>query len=446
MKVSVSKSGKLGRKLTIDVPREDVIKIETQKLKSLAKNMKMDGFRKGKVPVKLIEARYGQQARSEAISDAIRDTLFQAIADEKLDPVGSPEIQETHFEDGKDLQYVAYFEIYPEIKLKPFDKIKIEKLVAEVTDGDLNKTLNAVRKQYSTWQQAERACKSGDQVDINFTGSVKGEEFPGGKAENFVLELGAGKMIPGFEDGIEGMKPGEEKTIKVTFPKEYGEESLAGKKAEFAIKVNSVSEPILPELDEAFAQSLGITEGGIEKLKEEVRKNMTRELSHTLKDKLKHQVMDALFEQNSVDIPNTMLDLEIEHLQKQAEQRFGKQASWEELKDKSRELFQKQAERRIALGLLVHEIIKEYQLKPEPSRVRTMIEGIAEAYEKPSDMVAMFYNDKDRLSNIQSLVLEESVVDKVLETANVREKKVAFDEVIKPQDGHVHDENCSHEH
>jgi trigger factor len=439
MNVKISKQGKLGRKIQIEVPASEVVTLENQKLQKIAKTIKMDGFRKGKVPASLVKERYGDHLRQETLNDLIKNTLFKAIADEKLRPAGTPEIGEFKYEDGKPFIYEASFELYPEIKLKAFDKLKVEKLVAEVTDTDIEKTLNAIRKQYATWKPVERVSKSGDQVNIDFTGSVGGEEFAGGKAEKFDLALGAKQMIPGFEDGIEGMKSGEEKKIKVTFPKEYGEPKLAGKKAEFLIKMNSVSEAVLPALDDEFAKQLGITEGGLVKLKDEVRKNMTRELTQALKEKLKQNVLNELFENNKLDLPKSMLDGEIERLQQEAQKMFAERgANWEDLKAKSNDVFEQQAEKRVALGLMIEHILTEEDLKLDMVRVRKMIETISEVYEKPEEIAAMFYQDQNRLNNIRGAVLEEQVIEKILESANVREKKASFDDVIKPQDHHGH--------
>lgn len=438
MNVKVSKQGKLGRKIQIEVPATEITTLENQKLQKISKTIKMDGFRKGKVPAKLVQERYAEHVRQETLNDVIKNTLFKAISDEKLRPASMPEIEEYKYEDGKPFIYSATFEIYPEIKLKPFEKLKVEKLVAEVAEADIAKTLDAIRKQYATWKSVERASKDGDQVNIDFTGSVDGTEFPGGKAEKFDLVLGGKRMLPGFEEGIEGMKPNEEKKIKVTFPKEYGEPTLAGKKAEFLIKVNSVAEPVLPELDDEFAKKLGIAEGGIAKLREEVRKNMTRELTQALQEKLKQAVLNELFEANELDLPKAMVDAEVDRMQKDAQQMFAKQgANWEDLKAKSGDVFEKQATKRVALGLLIEHILTEHDIKLDAAKVRAMIDNIAEVYEKPEEIAAMFYQDQNRLNNIRGAVLEQQVVDKILESANVKEKKTSFDEVIKAQD-HQH--------
>ena len=433
MQVSVSRSGKLGRKMKVEVPVSDIMVSEEKRLKKLGKSVKIDGFRKGKVPMKVIKERYGPQVHQEVLGDLIQSSLVDALAQEKLNPAGMPNIEDTKFEQGQPLTYTAVFEVYPEVKLKPFAKIKVKKTVATVTDADINKTLEVIRGQYKDWHAVERAAKDGDQVDINFVGTVDGTEFAGGKAENFKLELGAGNMIPGFAEGIVALKADDEKTIDVTFPESYGEKTLAGKEAQFAITVNEVAEAKLPEVNEEFAKRLGIKEGGIDTLKTEVQKNMQRELDQALKAKTKKQVMDALFAENKIELPQAVVDTEIKRLQKQAEKMYGQQATADEVKIKSKELFVKEAERRVALGLFIAEIVQEKKIKVDTSRVRKMVEEIADAYEKPAEVVSMYYTDKQRLAGIESLVLEEQVVDDILEEAKVTEAESSFDDIIKPE-------------
>ena len=433
MKVSVSKEGKLGRKLSIVVPEDKIQEQQTKRYKKLAKTVKMDGFRKGKVPLNVIAERFGPQVRQEILGDVIQSSLIEALTQEKLNPAGMPNITETSFEVGKPLSYVAEFEVYPEITLKPFSKLKIEKPSAEVSDEDLEKTLQTILGQYKDWTEVTRAAKDGDQVEINFVGSLDGVEFDGGKADNFKLEIGAKKMIPGFEEGVIGMKAGEEKNIKVTFPKQYGQADLAGKEADFKITANKVEESSLPEVNDAFAEKLGIKEGGAEKLKVEIRKNMQRELDNALKNQTKKNAMDALVEKNDVEVPRALIDGEIDRMQKEAEKMYGKHAAMDGVMDKSNDVFEKEAKRRVSLGLLVSEIIKQNEMKVDAAKVRKTIEEIADAYESPEEVVAMYYNDKQRLASMEALVLEDMVVDTILEDAKVSNKKTTFGDVIKPQ-------------
>ena len=432
MQVSVSQSGKLERKMKVEVAESEIVAGEEKRFQKLTKKVKMDGFRKGKVPLKVIRERYGPQVRHEVLGDVIQSSLVNALAQEKLNPVGMPRIEETQFEQGQPLTYTAIFEVYPEVTLKPFKEIKVEKPVAEVNDADIENTLQEICKQYKNWTVIERAAKNDDQVDIDFVGSIDGVEFAGGKAENFKLELNAGNMIPGFTEGIVGMQAGEEKTIDVDFPKEYGQQDLAGKQAQFLIKVNAVAEASLPELDDELAKRLGIKEGGLVALRKEVKKNMQRELVQGLKTKVKQQVMEALLAKNELELPKSAVTSEVDRLQKQAEKMYGEQTNVDEIKNKGQAVFAKEAERRVALGLLVAEIVKQYEIKIDASRVRKMIEEIADAYEKPADVIKNYYGDKKQLANIEALVLEDQVIEKILVDATVSEKQTSFAEIIKP--------------
>ena len=433
MQVSVSKQGKLGRQMKVEVSNDDIEKYVEQRLKKLSRNAKVDGFRKGKIPMTVMKERYGAQVRGEILSDSIQSSLVEALSQEKLNPVVMPRITNTQFTPGKPLVYTAEFEVYPEIKLKPFKKIKVEQLTAEISDKDFKETLDNIRQQNKEWKSVERAVQESDRVDINFVGKIDDKEFDGGKAENFKLELGQKRMIPGFEEGIVGMTLNSEKIVPVTFPTDYKDEKLAGKKADFTLTLNGVEESVLAELDDAFAERMGIANGGIEKLESEVRLNMQRELEQAIKADTKKRVMEALYSQNKLELPKAAIDSEIDRLQKQAEQQFGKHMALDGVKDKSNDVFEKEAERRVALGLIMSNIVEEHGIKVDAVRVRTMIESIAEAYQKPDDIVKMYYNDNKNLASIESLVLEDMVVETILAEAKVSDKATSFSEVIKPQ-------------
>ncbi len=435
MQVSVSKVGNIGRKLNVEVPESQILEQQEKRVLKIAKGVKMDGFRKGKVPLNIVKERYAEEVNREVMGDVIQTSLIEALTQEKLNPAGMPQITETKFEAGKPFTYVAEFEVYPEITLKDFSDISVEKCNAEVTDADVTKTLESIRGQYKDWQAVERACKEGDQADLNFNGSIDGEEFEGGKAENFKLELGAGKMIPGFETGIIGMQAGEEKVIQVTFPDEYAEASLAGKVADFAIKINAVEESALPELNDELAKKLGV-EGGLTDLTAEVRKNMERELENKLHSDLKRKAMDELYAKNELEVPKSLVDREVEHMVKQMMQQYGQQVSEEAIKgvlEHSRATFEVEARKRCGLGLLTSEIIQQHKIATDDALIRARVESIAQAYEKPQEVITMYYNDKERLATIEGLVIEDMVVDKILEAATVTEKTIAFDDIMQPE-------------
>jgi len=429
MQVSVSRSGKLECKMNVAVPATEIACREEKRLKKLGQKIKLDGFRKGKVPLTLVKQRYGAQVRQELIGDLIQSSLVEALTEKKLRPAGMPTIKDTKFEQGKSLTYTATFEVYPEVKIKPFDKLKVERWVAEISNTDVEKTLLDIRKQHRDWSEVTRAAVKGDQVDINFVGSINGEAFAGGKAENFKLELGATKVIDGFAEGIFGMQAGEEKTITVTFPKEYADQHLAGKKAEFTIKVNAVAEGSLPVVDDNFAARMGVKNGDITALKTEIKKNMQRELNQVLTAKTKQGVMDALFAAYKIELPQVAIDAEVKQLQKQAENSHQRQLTSEQTA-KYREAFAEQAARRVALGLIIATITEQQQIKLDTSGVRKMIEDIADTYEDPAEVINMYYQDKQRLAGIESLVLEQQVVEKVLQDAKITEKQSSFAELI----------------
>ena len=435
MKITVTKTnaGSLERKMTVEVPAEQVHTAEAKKLQKVGATARLDGFRKGKIPLKVLQEQYGEAARHEAMDEVIRKTLFEAFKQEKIDPAGMPRVDETKLEEGKPFIYTAIFEIFPEVKLKPFSKLKVEKIVSQVSDEDLEKTLDLIRKQNGELEEVKRAAKDGDKVVIDFEGSVKGEKFEGGTAKDYTVELGAKQMLPDFEEGILGMKTGDEKTIKVKFPKDYGEKKLAGEKAEFVIKLHKVEAVKLPALDQAFAEKLGVPEG-VDALKTDVRKNMVRQLEKTLQQNLKEAVFEALIEENKFDVPNGLVEEEMNRYRENFKQKFAQYGDMaDQLFERSKDSFLEKSKRNAALGLIVQEIMKDTKVKVEESRVRKMIEDLSEAYEKPDEIVKAYYDNKEHLNHIRSLVLEDQLIEKILEEAKVTEKKQAFHEVVKPQ-------------
>jgi trigger factor len=435
MKISVTKTnaGNLERKITIEVPAEQVHEAENKKLQKVGATARIDGFRKGKIPLKVLKEQYGEGARHEAMDEVIRKTLFEAFKQEKINPAGMPKIEDMKLEEGKPFIYTAIFELFPEIKLNPFKKLKVEKIVSQVTDKDLEHTLDLIRKQNGEFEEVERAAKEGDKVVIDFEGSVKGEKFEGGTAKDYTVELGNKQMLPDFEEGIIGMKTGEEKTIKVKFPKDYGEKTLAGEKAEFIIKLHKVEAVKLPALDQEFAEKLGVPDG-VEALKADVRKNMERQLEKTLQQNLKEAVFEALIEENKFDVPNALVEEEMERYRENFKQKFAQYGDMaDQLFERSKDGFLEKSKRNAALGLIVQEIMKDTEIKVEESRVRKMIETLSEAYEKPDEIVKAYYDNKDHLNHIRSLVLEDQLIEKILEEAKVTEKKQAFHDVVKPQ-------------
>jgi len=334
--------------------------------------------------------------------------------------------------EGKDLEFVATFEVYPEVEVGDVSAFSITRYTAEITDADIDKMIEVLQKHQATWEVVERAAAEGDQVNINFVGTKGGEEFEGGKAENQTLVLGSGSMIPGFEDGIAGMKAGDEKTINVTFPEDYNAEELKGAKAKFAITLNSVSEQVLPELIKPFYQKFGLEKGGLKAFQKEVKTNMERELKNALKAKVKAQVMDALIEAHKVELPRALVGNEIQVLRNQMMQRFGNQPQNFDVKSLLPDtMFQQEAERRVALGLIVGEIVKQAKIKPDAKSVRAMVEEIASTYEEPQEVIDYYYSQRELLAGVESAVLEDQVVEHVLGQAKVSEEASSYDDIMQ---------------
>lgn len=429
MQVSVESTSALERRMSITVPAE---RIETQvnkRLQQTAQKAKIPGFRPGKVPMSVIRQRFEADARQEAVSDVIQSSFYEAVSEQKLAPAGQPSVEPKVLEKGKDLEFVATFEVFPEIKVGGLEAIAIERQQAEVADSDVDNMLDILRKQNTRFEAVERAAEKDDQLNIDFVGKIDGEAFAGGSATGTQLVLGSGRMIPGFEDALIGAKAGEERVINPTFPEDYQNLDLAGKTAEFTVKVNSVSAPQLPELNDEFFALFGIKDGGLDGFRAEVRKNMERELRQAIKSKIKNQVMEGLLAANPVEVPKALIASEVNNLRVQAVQQFGGNIKPDQL---PAELFEEQAKRRVSLGLIVAEVVKQFDLKPDDARVRELIQEMASAYQEPEQVVAWYYKNDQQLNEVRSVVLEEQVVDTVLQKANVTDKSVSYEEAVKP--------------
>lgn len=429
MQVSVESTSALERRMTIGVPAERIETEVTKRLQQTARRAKVPGFRPGKVPMNVIRQRYEDSARQEALGDLIQATFYEAIVEQKLNPAGAPAVEPKVFEKGKDLEYVATFEVFPEIQLAGFDGIAVERLQADVGDADVDNMLEILRKQNTRFEVVERVAADADQLNIDFVGKVGGEVFAGGSAKGTQLVLGSGRMIPGFEDALVGVKAGEERVINPTFPEDYQNLDLAGKTAEFTVTVNSVSAPQLPELNDDFFALFGVKEGGLDGFRAEVRKNMERELRQAVKSKIKNQVMEGLLGANPVEVPKALIGNEVNRLRVQAVQQFGGNIKPDQL---PAELFEEQAKRRVVLGLIVAEVVKQSELKADEARVRELIEEMASAYQEPEQVVAWYYKNDQQLNEVRSVVLEEQVVDTVLQKASVTDKAVSYEEAVKP--------------
>jgi len=429
MQVSVESTSALERRLTIGVPAERIESEVNKRLEQTARRAKIPGFRPGKVPMSVIRQRYEDAARQEALGDVIQATFYEAVVEQKLKPAGAPSVEPKVFEKGKDLEYTATFEIYPEFEVTGLESIAVERLQAEVIDADVDNMLEILRKQNTRYEQVEREARNDDQLNIDFVGKIDGEAFAGGSAKGTLLVLGSGRMIPGFEEGLVGAKAGDERVLSLVFPEDYQNLDLAGKAAEFAVTVNSVAEAKLPELNAEFFALFGINESTLEAFRAEVRKNMERELRQAIKAKIKNQVMDGLLAANPVEVPKALVESEVNRLRVQAVQQFGGNIKPEQL---PAELFEEQAKRRVVLGLIIAEMVKQFEIKPDEQRVRGLIEEMAAAYQEPEQVISWYYKNEQQLNEVRSVVLEEQVVDTVLQKANVTDKAVSYEEAVKP--------------
>lgn len=433
MQVSVETTQGLERRLTITVPAESVDNAVKARLQQLAKTQRINGFRPGKVPVSVIKKRYGQAVRQEVAGDVMQQNFYQAIVQEKINPAGMPAFELTKDQDGEDLEFVAKFEVYPEVEVKGVEEIELEKTVVEISDADLDNMMETLQKQHGEWKEVRRKARKDDRVVIDFVGTVDGEEFEGGKAEDFTLELGKGRMIPGFEEPLVGAKKGEEVTVDVTFPEDYHAEALKGKAAQFAVSVKKVEGLNLPKVDEEFAKLFGIEDGDVEALKAEVRKNMERELSTTLKNELKEAVIAKLIEKNEMDVPAALVEQEINALREQAKQRFSQQGGGANMPELPGDLFKDNAKRRVTIGLLLGEIIKQNELKADQEKVDSLIETMASAYEDPQEVVEYYKNNQELMQQMQNVALEEQAIEWVVSKAKTTDVTKAFDEVMNKQ-------------
>lgn len=436
LQITTNKVNDNQTQLTVKVPVEQIQNKVEGRIRNVAKTAKIDGFRKGKVPVSHIRAQYGAGIQQEVINDVIRDTVFEAIKAEDVRAVGMPNIDDVKLED-EFLVYQATVEIFPEIKVEGIKDIEVERHTATINDEDVDTMIENLRKQRQEFAKKEGEAAEGDQVTFDFEGSIDGEKFEGGAAEDFKLVLGSGQMIPGFEDGIVGMKAGDEKTIDVTFPEEYQAENLAGKAAQFKINVKTVEEPKLPEIDEEFLELFGVKEGGVEQLKADVRKNMTREVKNAARNQVKQATFDALLEKNEFDVPSAMVDQEVDRqrnlMMQRFAQQFGGNANSIDKDMLPRELFEEQAIRAARLGVLVSRVIEENELKVDQERVETFIKETAENYEDPAEVIEYYTNDAQQRANIESVVLEDQVVDFLLEQGKVTDKEVGYQELLASQ-------------
>ncbi len=435
MQVSVEATSALERRLTVGVPSEDIDKEINKRLQQAAKTVQIKGFRKGKVPFKLVRQRFGAGVQREVLGDAINRTFQEAVREKELRLAGQPKIEARDPSPEGLFEYVATFEVYPEISLNNIDGVQVKRYAAEVTDSDVDEMIETLRKNQAQFQVKNGEAKQDDRINIDFEGTKDGETFDGGSAQGYNLVIGSNSMIPGFEDGLIGLKAGDEKVLKLTFPEDYQVDALQGAEAEFKVKVNTVSEKELPELNDEFFQNFGVAEGGVDKFRADVRENMEREKENLIRAKLKTQVLDALLEKNPIETPRALVANEVQVLREQAMQQYGQLSAQIDLKsllpDK---LFWARAQKRTALGLLIADIVSGQQMKIDRDRLKSLIEGIASTYEDPESVVNYYYSNRDLLSSAEAAVLEDQVVDYLLESAVVEESVVTYQELVRAEE------------
>ncbi len=425
MQVSVETGEGLERKMTVQIPAETLELEVENRLKSMQGRVKIDGFRPGKVPFKVVKQRYSAQIFQEVAGELMQSSFRDAITQENLRPAGDPSIDASSLEQGQALEYTATFEVYPELALSPISDIKLEKLVAEIADADVDNMLDTLRKQKAEWSEVDRAAEDGDRVTVGFKGSIDGEAFDGGSAEDVPITIGSGSMIPGFEDGLKGLSKGADTSITVPFPEDYQAADLAGKTADFAINITKVEAPALPEIDEVFAKAFGVEEGGIEKFREDIKANMQRELDNRIRVDAKSKVMDQLVEKNPVDVPKAIILEEAETLKQQTSvQQPGA--------DLPVESYLEDAARRVKLGMILSEVVKLSAIQVDQEKVQQRIELMSKDYEDPAELVNHYRSNPQLLRSIETLVMEDMVVDWIIEQASVSEAKSSFDEIMNP--------------
>ena len=433
MQVSVENISGLERRLKIAVPASQVEQTVAKKINQAARTIKIDGFRAGKVPLNVVKKRYGASIRAEALDDIIRDAYVGAIQQSALKIAGFPSIEPINFDEGKDIEFAAVVEVYPEVTLGDFAALSIERPSAEVTDADVDTMIANLRRQRAKWEESAEAAADQDRLTIDFAGSIDGEAFEGGTSQDFNIVLGSKRMITGFEEQLVGAKAGDELTINVTFPADYQAENLAGKEAQFKINVKKVVKATLPELDAEFLTAFGVTDGNVEQFRADVRKNMERELRNGIRAKVKAAVFEALVNAHNLEVPKALVSEEIGRQREQALKQFGGNAAQIKPEMLPDDLFKDNAKRSVALGLLVSEIISANQIKVDADRVRALVDEVAQSYEQPEQVVQWYYSSKEQMAQVQSAVLEDQVVDLVLAQAQITDKAVGYEELLRPQ-------------
>ena len=430
MQVSVEKISNIKRLMEISVPAETVDQQVSERLQKIMKTAKISGYRPGKAPLMIIKQRYGSAVRQEVVADLMRTHYGQALQQEKIQPASYPAMHPKQDLAGQPLTFSAEFEIYPEISLADCSTFEVTRPQAEVSDSDIDDMIIKVQKQNHVWETVDRPAAAGDQLILDYEGKIDGTVFSGGSAEKATLELGSGQFIEGFESGLEGVSAGESKTLNLQFPESYHHKEYAGKEVIFEVTVHEVQAEKLPEVNDALAEQLGIKEGGVAALRENLAKHMKRELNQTISKQIKNQVMDQLVASHDFELPSALVDGEISHMQKQMREQFSQQFGSDKLPELPAEHFEDEAKKRVKLGLVISEIIKEKKLAASPEAVQAHIQELAEPYEDSEQMIAWYQSNQEKKAEVEAMVLEQVVVDWVLDQAHVDDQNMSYQEAI----------------
>ena len=427
MQVSVQSTGSLERRMEVSVPKEQIEQAIDERLKKVSRTARLKGFRPGKAPIKVIRQQFGAQVRQEVLSDLMQSSFAQAVTEQNLTPAAGPRIEPITSGPGEDLKYRAIFEVYPELALKEIDGLAVTRPVAEVTEADIEAMVQNLREQRPQFEPVERESREGDRVTMDFEGTIDGQGFEGSHGADVAVILGAGRMLKDFETGITGARAGEQRQVAVRYPDEYHNKGVAGKTADFAVQVKKVEEKQLPPLDDAFCREYGVTEGGIEQLLSEVADNMRRELADNVRARLRQQVFDRLLEANPLDVPKALVDQQVREMQLDTARRIG-------AKDASQvpppDAFVEPARRRVSLGLLVGELVRSKGIQLERARVETRLNELAATYPDPDAILSAYRQNPDAMRQVESMVLEDQVVEYLLERAKVTDQPSTFKELM----------------
>ena len=429
MQVSVETTSQIERRITIQVPAAEIDEAVSARLKDTAKNVRLNGFRQGRVPMAVVRQRYGDSVRSEVVGEVMRERYVRAITEKELNPAGFPQIEPKVNEEGKDLEFVAVMEVYPQVELTSIEGTDVERPVVSVSEADVDEMIDTLRKQNAAWEEVDAAAADGDQVTIDFQGFLGDEPFEGGSAEGHALVIGSNSFIPGFEEQLIGVKAGEEKTISVTFPADYQAEHLAGQDATFKVTVHKVSSQKLPEVDAEFIERFGVEDGDEAKFRAEIKKNMTREAAQAVDNRVKQQVLDALKKANDIPVPTALVQQETDGMKRQAAQQFGLGDDFD-VSQLPNELFEEQAKSRVQVGLLLAEVIKANELDADDAAIKAKVEELAEQYQDPSEVVEYYMGNEQLKTQVKSAILEEKAVEKLLEQANVKDVEMSYQQAL----------------